>query len=124
MIRRPPRSTLFPYTTLFRSEEFILAPLAFAPAGHQKDHALRDALDLVEGVAHQDDSEPQIGVEFPDEILDPSARRLVQGARRLIHEERLWLEGESPGYGDPLLLPHREALRRLILEGSIQPRHL
>src|SRR3712207_8594366 len=24
MIRRPPRSTLFPYTTLFRSEEFPL----------------------------------------------------------------------------------------------------
>src|ERR1039457_7361758 len=24
MIRRPPRSTLFPYTTLFRSEEMIL----------------------------------------------------------------------------------------------------
>src|SRR5256885_9144472 len=23
MIRRPPRSTLFPYTTLFRSDEFI-----------------------------------------------------------------------------------------------------
>src|SRR2546426_3182581 len=29
MIRRPPRSTLFPYTTLFRShEEFELAPVA------------------------------------------------------------------------------------------------
>src|SRR3712207_7258067 len=27
MIRRPPRSTLFPYTTLFRSEEFPL-PMA------------------------------------------------------------------------------------------------
>ena len=25
MIRRPPRSTLFPYTTLFRSSEFVLA---------------------------------------------------------------------------------------------------
>src|SRR3712207_8105935 len=25
MIRRPPRSTLFPYTTLFRSEEMLLA---------------------------------------------------------------------------------------------------
>src|SRR5687768_18218808 len=25
MIRRPPRSTLFPYTTLFRSEEFRVA---------------------------------------------------------------------------------------------------
>src|SRR5256885_2971969 len=27
MIRRPPRSTLFPYTTLFRSHHFRLAPL-------------------------------------------------------------------------------------------------
>src|SRR5947209_14202911 len=24
MIRRPPRSTLFPYTTLFRSQDFVL----------------------------------------------------------------------------------------------------
>src|SRR5690242_21560854 len=30
MIRRPPRSTLFPYTTLFRSEESI----AFGPKVH------------------------------------------------------------------------------------------
>src|SRR5260370_14304132 len=26
MIRRPPRSTLFPYTTLFRSQQITLAP--------------------------------------------------------------------------------------------------
>src|SRR3712207_6916104 len=26
MIRRPPRSTLFPYTTLFRSEDHLIAP--------------------------------------------------------------------------------------------------
>src|SRR2546425_3426244 len=26
MIRRPPRSTLFPYTTLFRSARYFLAP--------------------------------------------------------------------------------------------------
>src|SRR2546428_7926613 len=26
MIRRPPRSTLFPYTTLFRSRELVVAP--------------------------------------------------------------------------------------------------
>src|SRR3712207_8783456 len=26
MIRRPPRSTLFPYTTLFRSQERMVAP--------------------------------------------------------------------------------------------------
>src|SRR3712207_8561174 len=30
MIRRPPRSTLFPYTTLFRSE--LRAPLTWRPA--------------------------------------------------------------------------------------------
>src|SRR5207249_7489336 len=28
MIRRPPRSTLFPYTTLFRSKERLLSPRA------------------------------------------------------------------------------------------------
>src|SRR3712207_6942424 len=28
MIRRPPRSTLFPYTTLFRSADFVLAAAA------------------------------------------------------------------------------------------------
>src|SRR5258707_8175515 len=27
MIRRPPRSTLFPYTTLFRSKETIMCPM-------------------------------------------------------------------------------------------------
>src|SRR5437660_9206836 len=32
MIRRPPRSTLFPYTTLFRSLAPAPAPVAAAPA--------------------------------------------------------------------------------------------
>src|SRR3712207_6857776 len=36
MIRRPPRSTLFPYTTLFRSER--VAVLCF-PAGTRLEHA-------------------------------------------------------------------------------------
>src|SRR5258708_18729939 len=30
MIRRPPRSTLFPYTTLFRSKDRELAPLSYS----------------------------------------------------------------------------------------------
>src|SRR5256884_5243697 len=33
MIRRPPRSTLFPYTTLFRSEKLVVSGLYGAPAG-------------------------------------------------------------------------------------------
>src|SRR3712207_6951297 len=32
MIRRPPRSTLFPYTTLFRSEDFIGTTRAYEVA--------------------------------------------------------------------------------------------
>src|SRR3989454_2729400 len=33
MIRRPPRSTLFPYTTLFRSSERLLDLIAIQPQG-------------------------------------------------------------------------------------------
>src|SRR5258707_11452310 len=39
MIRRPPRSTLFPYTTLFRSEDAAARPAtarSFAPVGSGK----------------------------------------------------------------------------------------
>src|SRR5438034_7945763 len=43
MIRRPPRSTLFPYTTLFRScawgKPSILVPLPTAAADHQTHNA-------------------------------------------------------------------------------------
>src|SRR2546427_862592 len=35
MIRRPPRSTLFPYTTLFRSPERRM-PVRFAAAGREE----------------------------------------------------------------------------------------
>src|SRR2546423_13412473 len=39
MIRRPPRSTLFPYTTLFRSDAQTRVVLVLAPrdAGHARD---------------------------------------------------------------------------------------
>src|SRR2546427_8658555 len=60
MIRRPPRSTLFPYTTLFRSLAkrcvFSLEELAVAPArleeaarvdGIEVEHALVRAPDLL-----------------------------------------------------------------------------
>src|SRR2546430_10665651 len=45
MIRRPPRSTLFPYTTLFRSRR-------------QRQHGLRDGLDLHESAAADARSAP------------------------------------------------------------------
>src|SRR3712207_8884154 len=42
MIRRPPRSTLFPYTTLFRSQ---LEPLPSQPAGIDSLHPVAAADD-------------------------------------------------------------------------------
>src|SRR2546430_8971610 len=44
MIRRPPRSTLFPYTTLFRSAELMIGfHRAFASANIPVAQALRQA---------------------------------------------------------------------------------
>src|SRR3712207_8797474 len=40
MIRRPPRSTLFPYTTLFRSEGKSSAPLVGVQTGEGTRHSL------------------------------------------------------------------------------------
>src|SRR3712207_8225625 len=48
MIRRPPRSTLFPYTTLFRSEVVVAAGLAEPPD---------PALDIGDHVDRGDDVE-------------------------------------------------------------------
>src|SRR5256885_10952716 len=45
MIRRPPRSTLFPYTTLFRSLHLAQAQSNRGPRGRKKD--FRDAERLV-----------------------------------------------------------------------------
>src|SRR5690349_23726732 len=43
MIRRPPRSTLFPYTTLFRSDHVVVGELLAVGAGHGR-REVRDRL--------------------------------------------------------------------------------
>src|SRR3712207_7613048 len=43
MIRRPPRSTLFPYTTLFRSHAESVNSVAFSPDGKSLATASNDA---------------------------------------------------------------------------------
>src|SRR3712207_8013321 len=67
MIRRPPRSTLFPYTTLFRSVEVERRELARAEVG-RLDAAVRDGM--------QDARGGELGVEAVDVgDLDAAARR-------------------------------------------------
>src|SRR5256885_10768533 len=48
MIRRPPRSTLFPYTTLFRSEGLLRDPGAY----ELMEAALEAGADVVGGMPH------------------------------------------------------------------------
>src|SRR3712207_9267906 len=49
MIRRPPRSTLFPYTTLFRSDTDLLTALLAAEPGGDLVDALTRVLPTVSG---------------------------------------------------------------------------
>src|SRR2546429_4961553 len=64
MIRRPPRSTLFPYTTLFRSVRALVRPrsdkrlleklprVEFAPGAIEDRASLTPAVDGVDAVVH------------------------------------------------------------------------
>src|SRR3712207_7617967 len=69
MIRRPPRSTLFPYTTLFRS-----------PADEVGEPGVRRRLEL--GVLVQE------VVELPGLVADPEVVRLALGDLAEHHEVR------------------------------------
>src|SRR2546430_4168745 len=75
MIRRPPRSTLFPYTTLFRSEE-LQRPEAglegeelHPPPGERRQGRDQDA------VGHQQRREPGAEAELGP-VLDRKSTRL------------------------------------------------
>src|SRR2546426_6486355 len=55
MIRRPPRSTLFPYTTLFRSAALLMSRQLLAPAGASLlGPAVASAFDKITSVLSRD----------------------------------------------------------------------
>src|SRR5258708_23224771 len=75
MIRRPPRSTLFPYTTLFRSkkvsEEMLDAvKLALKNAGRSQDEIRRD-LEIQGFVLKETGSHLQRSEEHTSELQSP-----------------------------------------------------
>src|SRR2546426_8248105 len=84
MIRRPPRSTLFPYTTLFRSRR----------AGHVREAA---AIRLGPGRADLRDRLHHVAIAAPT-LLDPGVRqRGTDGAvRRSSRSEEHTSELQSP----------------------------
>src|SRR3712207_7346904 len=69
MIRRPPRSTLFPYTTLFRSHT-LPEPSARAVARLDADEGIAgdvDSVDAAIGVAQEADLLARLAVDRRDE---------------------------------------------------------
>src|SRR3989441_10291750 len=76
MIRRPPRSTLFPYTTLFRSLEFDWRArgktVCVRLNGIDTHYMYRDVVDVVEQAGHRLDVllVPKVGVPADVYLVD------------------------------------------------------
>src|SRR5256885_11375010 len=71
MIRRPPRSTLFPYTTLFRSRMGVLDHFNVKMIG-----ATAEAIDKAEDRELFREAMHKIGLETPKSSLDRKSTRL------------------------------------------------
>src|SRR5438093_8099980 len=84
MIRRPPRSTLFPYTTLFRSLRGRLGP----PEGVEATVEGRDLL----GATHEDrlEGEVELAAVADVEVIERThgVRRVDQGDREAVLAEQ------------------------------------
>src|SRR5256885_16263345 len=84
MIRRPPRSTLFPYTTLFRSrQEFLVALAGVAPhdAAHRGVGLQRRRVDRHGARSEEHTSELQSPCNLVCRLL--LEKKTYHGARRL-----------------------------------------
>src|SRR3989475_9970461 len=72
MIRRPPRSTLFPYTTLFRSLNLLInAEQALVTVDGPRTIVVRTRTDEGEARLEIADSGPGIPAEIRSKIFDP-----------------------------------------------------
>src|SRR5256885_13603617 len=84
MIRRPPRSTLFPYTTLFRSPDACLGVLTVDTRIHSRHARIRCAVPGHVAIGRVDCREETAPHLRPDKVLTP-----CKGGRiRRVEDER------------------------------------
>src|SRR5256885_8817162 len=77
MIRRPPRSTLFPYTTLFRSVDTVGAAPDPDDEVHGDQHRLPEHVEEEEVQTHEDPEHPRLEDQHRrHEPLDRKSTRL------------------------------------------------
>src|SRR2546422_5449116 len=80
MIRRPPRSTLFPYTTLFRSINIG------NPASYERAvRAIRETNGVVTAVSDEEIFEAKAVVDAAGVGCEPASAASVAGVRQLLH---------------------------------------
>src|SRR2546422_4748238 len=91
MIRRPPRSTLFPYTTLFRSRD-AAALIGFAPDGLTEPAAYLDAVTRTAEYVNRMERNPSRSEEHTSELQ--SRLHLVC---RLLLEKKKKKKQTTPG---------------------------
>src|SRR2546429_3959211 len=95
MIRRPPRSTLFPYTTLFRSEledhvarldSGLLGRSALLDARHERPCGLRQSEGIGEALRDRLDQHPEL------------AARRVTGGLQLLADLHRHIDRDGEGH--------------------------
>src|ERR1035437_5117292 len=116
MIRRPPRSTLFPYTTLFRSAQGDHRGSVFVPASAsvQKYGLVEPRTQTSAGGAfHVLRGFPgQPRFEFPRACAEPVAGAKGRPPRyRLVVGSSVWGGSPAPGRATPPSLQHRSVRR-------------
>src|SRR3712207_9066640 len=85
MIRRPPRSTLFPYTTLFRSAP-VAAASAFQPVNRAASVAPSQPVEAV-NVASRLVKEQSLPGVVPDSDMAEAQKNYVEELRKLNRSE-------------------------------------
>src|SRR2546430_8948181 len=90
MIRRPPRSTLFPYTTLFRS--WVADPVHLDPRAHgdlPRPDVERSYLDAAQSRPRSPDSQQRVGILRSEEHTSELQSQSNLVCRLLLEKKKL-----------------------------------
>src|SRR5256885_4715440 len=121
MIRRPPRSTLFPYTTLFRSDQ-SLYPSDSVPALLRR---LNNALKRADEIAHMKDDESthwfaplvadaEAGFGGPLHAFEIMKNMIDAGAAGVHFEDQLASVKKCGHLGGKVLVPTSQFITKLV----------